>query len=44
VTVYSTDFENIIFSLMVGASGYLLKPISIEQLKTRSPVLRREAS
>jgi len=32
LTAYS-DFDNIIYSLMAGAVGYLLKPISFEQFK-----------
>lgn len=28
-----SNFENILFSLMAGASGYMLKPFSLEQLK-----------
>jgi len=33
-----SDFENILFSLMAGATGYLLKPVSQDQVK--SAILR----
>jgi DNA-binding NarL/FixJ family response regulator len=32
LTAYS-DFENIVFSLIAGAIGFLLKPVSLEQFK-----------
>lgn len=39
------DFENILFSLMAGANGYLLKPVSFDQLKdTISRAIRGKAA